>query len=84
MIICLQSYEKSRAKQRNVFLFLPRRSNFAIFNGKDKQKFRFLQTTPYIINYSTQKNAKFSLSTFHFPLKSSTFAIGFEIITHLI
>ena len=30
----LQSYEKSRAKQRKSFLFLPRRSKFAIFDGK--------------------------------------------------
>ena len=30
----LQSYEKSRAKQKNLFFFLPRRSKFAIFDGK--------------------------------------------------
>jgi len=30
----VQNYEKSRAKQRNLFLFLPKRSNFAIFDGK--------------------------------------------------
>ena len=35
---CRQSYEKSRAKQRNLFLFLPRRSNFAIFDGKVTKK----------------------------------------------
>ena len=29
-----QSYEKSRAKQRNSFLFLPRRSQFALAEGK--------------------------------------------------
>ena len=34
----LQSYEKSSAKQRNSFLFLPRRSNFAIFDGKVTKK----------------------------------------------
>jgi len=30
----VQSYEKSRAKQKNLFFFLPRRSNFAIFFAK--------------------------------------------------
>ena len=34
----LQRYEKSRAKQRNSFLFLPRRSKFAIFDGKVTKK----------------------------------------------
>ena len=34
----LQSYEKSSAKQRNSFLFLPRQSNFAIFDGKVTKK----------------------------------------------
>ena len=34
----MQSYEKSRAKQRNSFLFLPRRSKFAIFDGKVTKK----------------------------------------------
>ena len=29
-----QRYEKSSAKQRNSFIFLPRQSNFAIFDGK--------------------------------------------------
>ena len=34
----LQSYEKSSAKQRNLFLFLPRWSKFAIFDGKVTKK----------------------------------------------
>ena len=34
----LQSYEKSRALQRNLFLFLLRWSKFAIFDGKDLAK----------------------------------------------
>jgi len=29
-----QNYEKSRAEQNNLFIFLPRRSDFAIFDGK--------------------------------------------------
>jgi len=33
-----QNYEKLRAKQRNSFLFLPRQSNFAIFDSKDNKK----------------------------------------------
>jgi len=32
--ICWQSYKKSSAKQRNLFLFLPRQSNFAILMAK--------------------------------------------------
>jgi hypothetical protein len=34
----LQSYKKSRAKQRNSFLFLPRRSKFANFIGRVTKK----------------------------------------------
>ena len=34
----LQSYEKSRAKQKNSFFFLPRRSNFVIFDDKVTKK----------------------------------------------
>jgi len=34
----LQSYEKSSAKQRNSFLFLPRQSKFAISDGKVMRK----------------------------------------------
>jgi hypothetical protein len=33
-IVQAQNYEKSRAKQRKSFLFLPRRSNFAILMAK--------------------------------------------------
>jgi hypothetical protein len=33
-----QSYEKTRAKQKNPFFFLPRRSIFAIFDGKVTKK----------------------------------------------
>ena len=29
-----QSYEKLRAKQKNLFFFLPRRSNFVLFDGR--------------------------------------------------
>ena len=43
----LQSYEKSRAKQKNLFFFLPRRSNFGEAKvteneGKAKRKLAFL------------------------------------------
>ena len=34
----VQRYEKSRAKQKNPFFFLPRRSIFAIFDGKVTKK----------------------------------------------
>ena len=34
----LQSYEKSRAKQKNLLFFLPRRSKFAISDGKITKK----------------------------------------------
>ena len=34
----LQSYEKSRAKQKNLFFFLPSRSKFAISDGKVMKK----------------------------------------------
>ena len=34
----VQSYEKSRAKQKNSFLFLPRWSKFAIFDGRVTKK----------------------------------------------
>jgi hypothetical protein len=34
----VQSYEKSRAKQKKTIFFLPRRSNFAIFDGKVTKK----------------------------------------------
>jgi hypothetical protein len=34
----VQSYEKSRAKQKKLFFFLPRRGKFAIFDGKVTKK----------------------------------------------
>ena len=34
----LQSYEKSSAKQKNLFFFLPRQSNFAVEDGKVTKK----------------------------------------------
>jgi hypothetical protein len=34
----VQSYEKSSAKQKNSFFFLPRRRNFAIVDGKVTKK----------------------------------------------
>jgi hypothetical protein len=36
----LQSYEKTRAEQRNSFLFLPRWSNFTMRDGKVTKKMR--------------------------------------------
>jgi len=34
----LQSYEKSRAEQKILIFFMPRRSKFAIFDGKVTKK----------------------------------------------
>jgi hypothetical protein len=42
-VFALQSYEKLGAKQRNIFLFLPRRSNFTNFIGKLAKKMREIQ-----------------------------------------
>ena len=39
----LQSYAKSRAKQKKHFFFLPRRSKFAYFIGKVTKKYPYFQ-----------------------------------------
>ena len=43
-IFCVQSYEKLSAKQKNLFFFLPKRSNFATFCRKVTKKFVTLHT----------------------------------------
>ena len=57
-----QSYEKSRAKQRNSFLFLPRRSKFAIFDGK-------------VTKISVKRAQKKSLTSYLLPLTSNILSI---------
>ena len=58
-----QNYEKSRAKQKNLFFFLPRRSNFAIFNGKVTNKRG--KKTRRSQNYEKQSYLAFLLIFFH-------------------
>ena len=51
----LQSYEKSSAKQRNSFLFLPRRSNFAVEGRRVTQKNERKKQTLNILTNDTKQ-----------------------------
>ena len=51
-----QSYEKSSAKQRNSFLFLPRRSKFTDLSVKISKKFGNSELFYVILQMLWQKN----------------------------
>ena len=57
----LQNYEKTRAEQKNSFFFMPRRSIFAIFDGKDTKK--ILKTLSFQ-NYSVPLQTNFRKNVF--------------------
>ena len=59
----LQSYEKSSAKQRNSFLFFPRPSNFAIFDGRVTKKKSEMQKENKFFFWQSQM-ARWHVGTF--------------------
>ena len=62
MFFCLQSYEKSRAKQKNFFIFLLRRSKFATFVAKLRKK-------SITLSFPQNKNVIFSKRVEHCQLR---------------
>ena len=77
----LQSYEESRAKQKKLFFFLPRRSNFATFIAKLRKVGRNAKRNKFLFSVSPIYNNVYALSEGNSDEKSVKNTLIFFVFT---